>query len=89
MSEKIPKYIYLQHSEDYDPEWGDEMTWCEDRIHDTDIGYIRMDAHEEELMAAQERIAELVRIHAADLDEWNRHTEFLESKLADLQSRIE
>ena len=36
----IPDKIYLQ-IKDEDGETPDEVTWCIDRIHDTDIEYVR------------------------------------------------
>lgn len=57
MSKTIPDKIYLQFYDDpsfyekgelaelkqnnqYDPEY--DVTWCEDRIHDSDIVYVRL-----------------------------------------------
>ena len=35
-----PEKIYLQ-IKDEDGDTPDEITWCEDRIHETDIEYVR------------------------------------------------
>ena len=43
---KIPDRIYLQ-IKDVFGEDQDEVTWCEDRIEDTDIVYIRVDVPNE------------------------------------------
>ena len=39
---KQPDKIYLQINDDLGEEL-DDITWCEDRIEDTDIEYIRAD----------------------------------------------
>ena len=39
---KAPEKIYLQIDPD---EWIGGTTWCEDRINDSDIEYIRADQH--------------------------------------------
>jgi hypothetical protein len=33
--------IYLQLCDDEDSEWCDTVTWCQDRVHDSDVKYIR------------------------------------------------
>ena len=40
---KVPDTIYLQISPDSDesPEWFDDVTWCEDRINESDVEYVR------------------------------------------------
>ena len=40
-----PKEIYLQLGEDDEKavEWFDGATWCQDKINDTDVKYIRAD----------------------------------------------
>lgn len=41
-----PKHIYLQYfDEDGEPLTGsgDGVTWCEDKINDTDVKYVRVD----------------------------------------------
>lgn len=45
MSELVTKYdeIYLQVCDDEDDEWCGNVTWCQDRIHDADVKYIRAD----------------------------------------------
>jgi hypothetical protein len=55
-----PERIYLQIGDDFDPGEVDfsalqEVTWCADNIHGTDIAYLRADA----LEAANARIASL------------------------------
>jgi len=35
--------IFLQVCDDENSEWCGEVTWCEDRIHDDDVEYIRAD----------------------------------------------
>lgn len=39
---EVPDKIYLQIKDDSDEDQN-EITWCEDRINDTDIKYIRFD----------------------------------------------
>lgn len=56
----VPERIYLQIGDDFDPGEVDfselqEVTWCADDIHGTDIAYVRAGA----LEAANARIAEL------------------------------
>ena len=38
----VPTRIYLQ-IKDEDGEWGEDVTWCVDRIYDTDVQYVRVD----------------------------------------------
>jgi len=40
---EIPDKIYLQidPSQEYE-QWDEDVTWCEDKINDTDIEYIRV-----------------------------------------------
>ncbi|ADC73183.1 peptide synthase (plasmid) [Thioalkalivibrio sp. K90mix] len=45
----MPQTIYLQG----DPEACPEVTWCVDRIHDTDAAYIHEDRHRALLEALQ------------------------------------
>lgn len=35
--------IYLQLCDDEDSEWFDTVTWCQDRVHESDVKYIRAD----------------------------------------------
>jgi len=35
--------IYLQMCDDENSEWCDTVTWCQDRVHDSDVKYIRDD----------------------------------------------
>jgi hypothetical protein len=76
-----PDRVYLQIGDDFDPGEVDfsglqEVTWCADNIHETDIAYVRADA----LEAANTRIAtleqELRNIANADTVEWDDPTEF-------------
>jgi len=39
---KAPEKIYLQVDPD---EWIDGITWCEDRINDSDVEYVRSDRY--------------------------------------------
>jgi hypothetical protein len=46
---KPPDRIYLQWHGDGDPDDGDDVspddvTWCPDRVHETDVEYVRVDA---------------------------------------------
>lgn len=41
MARKPPLRIWLQVPEDWDGIPTDDMTWCSDKINDTDICYIR------------------------------------------------
>ena len=43
----IPSKIYLQ-VKDEDGEAPDEVTWCVDRVHDTDVEYLRVSWEGEE-----------------------------------------
>ncbi len=45
--------IFLQVCDDDDSEWVGEVTWCEDRIHDEDVEYIRADLVEQKLAATE------------------------------------
>jgi len=53
---KTPDFIYLQKVEaDYLDDYYDEytgVTWCQDKINDDDIGYIRADIVESEINCA-------------------------------------
>ena len=51
MSDKeAPKQIWLQEPNDCDDddwnEWQDVVTWCADKINDTDIKYVRADRYD-------------------------------------------
>ncbi|MBK6587958.1 MAG: hypothetical protein IPG22_06545 [Acidobacteria bacterium] len=55
--------IYLQVCDDEDSEWLGHVTWCQDRVHESDVKYIRADLVEslrQQLSAAQARIDELM-----------------------------
>lgn len=43
---KSPETIYLQVCDDTMSEWCGEITWCEDRVHEGDVKYIRADVVE-------------------------------------------
>lgn len=43
---KTHDIIYLQTHDDDGHPW-DEVTWCQDRINDTDVPYVRMDKYQE------------------------------------------
>jgi hypothetical protein len=45
--------IFLQVCDDPDNDWVGEVTWCEDRIHDEDVEYIRADLVNQQLAAEQ------------------------------------
>ena len=65
--------IYLQvcdheGDENFDCEFGDEITWCKDRINDSDVEYIRSDLVEKQraellstVMAARRVIESAIR----------------------------
>lgn len=40
---KTPETIHLQVCDDSMSEWCGEITWCEDRVHEEDVKYIRAD----------------------------------------------
>jgi len=39
-----PRRIYLQHHDEYYEFFGEEITWCSDRVNDDDLEYISIDA---------------------------------------------
>jgi predicted nuclease with TOPRIM domain len=41
--------IFLQVCENEDSEWVGEVTWCQDRINDDDVEYIRADLVQQQL----------------------------------------
>jgi len=51
---KHPDKIYLQVDEDSEKsiDWFEGVTWCQDRINDTDIEYIRVDLIQRHLTPA-------------------------------------
>jgi hypothetical protein len=54
-----PERIYLQTGADPEDGWptdDDEVTWCRDAVHDSDVPYVREDLH----LAEVERLTELV-----------------------------
>ena len=58
-----PETIYLQWIPEGNP-YDDEITWCEDEIHEDDIEYTRKDI-------ADKRIAEMeAEIEYGDLEDW-------------------
>lgn len=62
MSYKAPDRIWLQVEDGYDIEFGECITWCEDKINDTDVEYIRADTEyledsEKEIMGALRQAA--------------------------------
>ncbi|MFM0141798.1 hypothetical protein [Paraburkholderia sp. RL18-085-BIA-A] len=81
-----PYLIYLQIGDDFDPGEVDfselqEVTWCADNIHGTDIAYVRADA----LTAANARITELsakCRLYEASLDKADREAAGLKKDAA-------
>ena len=69
MNDYRPDTIYLQtkdeHGDDIDPIQG-EISWCEDRINEADITYVRSDLHD------QQKRDEAIEDVALELDEmWN------------------
>lgn len=66
--QKAPETIWLQvdpDGESCDPEqWGieDDATWCQDKINENDIKYVRADIAEAELEAARAEIANLLNL---------------------------
>jgi hypothetical protein len=58
MSDKPHERIWLQyHDEDGEPnDYGESVTWCKDKINDTDVEYVRADA----AVAQSKEIRELV-----------------------------
>ena len=62
MDEKYPKVIYLQKSEDEDcypdGESNAGVTWCPDKINNTDVEYVRANT----LTAQQKAIDELMAV---------------------------
>jgi len=60
--------IYLQVCDDDESEWCGEVTWCQDRIHDEDVKYIRADLVEQQLAAAHDLLRQ-----ARESIEWIRH----------------
>jgi hypothetical protein len=81
-----PERIYLQIGDDFDPGEVDfsalqDVTWCADNIHGTDIAYVRA----EDLAAAHFRIAELeakCRLYEASLDKSDGRIAELEAHIA-------
>lgn len=79
--------IYLQVCDDDEDPWCGEVTWCQDRIHDEDVKYIRADlvearirkAVEAEGAAKQAEIDMLMMEYCPDemtrgqIDEWARN----------------
>lgn len=53
--------IFLQVCDDPDNDWVGEVTWCEDRIHDEDVEYIRADLVNQQLAAEQAVIERMQR----------------------------
>jgi hypothetical protein len=65
---KIHDAIYLQvcteyGDENFDGEFGDEVTWCKDKINDSDIEYVRADLAKQQLQQAGDL---LTRLQKAD-----------------------
>ena len=58
MSEpKTPKRIYLQTEDFLGEDLEDDITWCADRINDTDVLYIRADIVDAALAKAKAALA--------------------------------
>ena len=50
MNDKMPKIIYLQgHTDECSDECSCEITWCEDKINDSDTAYIQIGAYLREI----------------------------------------
>lgn len=49
--------IYLQVCEDEESEWLGEVTWCQDRINNDDVKYIRADLVEQQLVDMKAAVA--------------------------------
>lgn len=54
--------IYLQVCDDEDSEWLGHVTWCQDRVHESDVKYIRADLVES---LRQQLAAEIMRLEIA------------------------
>ena len=76
---KAPKIVYLQwHSHDYI-----DITWCEDKLEDTDVEYIRRDIADKMLAACK---AALFYIDHQLIDKDSvQVTEILESAIAEAE----
>jgi len=73
MSDKFPDVIYLQIHEADDIYFDGQITWCQDKIDDTDVKYIRADTvglrnrhtketiEEEATLKERERIVEVLK----------------------------
>ena len=49
----IPDKIYLQIKDEDGEELGHEVTWCVDKIHDTDIEYVRVTSRPQDDLVSQ------------------------------------
>jgi hypothetical protein len=67
IKDKVPDYIYLQAEDDWG-DWSssvDAMSWCDERINESDVMYVKASLYQ----AAQDRIAEL----EAELENYRNH----------------
>ena len=71
-----PETIYLQWIPEGNP-YDDEITWCEDKIHENDTEYTRTGI-------AHPRIAEL----EAEIEEANNNIDELVQRIAELEADI-
>ena len=55
-----PESIFLQVCDDAMSEWCGEVTWCDFRVHDDDVKYIRADLVEHQLSEVTKQRDELV-----------------------------
>jgi hypothetical protein len=64
--------IFLQVCDDDDSEWCGEVTWCQDRVHEDDVEYIRADIVEERLAESKRDADEFEQVAANHINENER-----------------
>jgi hypothetical protein len=92
MIEQKHDLIFLQVCDDEDSEWCGDVTWCQDRIHEDDVEYIRADIVAEQLAAKDaeiERLKEQYRSFAANGYAYRDESLAKEKQLAAKDAEIE
>ncbi len=72
--DKTPKEIYLQHRSD--DTYG-EQTWCEDKINDTDVKYVRADQPRNEVIDSEGEDILCINMETYEPRHFTTHKKFI------------
>ena len=83
MTDKFPEMIYLVLDEDYDFGYPGSIAWCQDRINDADVKYIRADTVKEGRSGMKAEIVKFLNTRSNRLKEGGNVPEFIWQTILD------